>query len=164
MSAATQLLMHEHDRSKLPAAQILAFLAQRPEYQAKVSDLALGALLDNLKMPGPGWGQNRQTQLHCALAVRALIENIQVGAGVGRRGVWARIGFTVRQPSCVGARREGESVCVHVSRRRGHYLVDAGLVFALGTMYQCMLWAACIREWVAYANVPSTLLYSPLAG
>ncbi|KAF5828330.1 armadillo-type protein [Dunaliella salina] len=79
--ATVALMGGDHDRSRQPAAQFLAFLAQRPEYSARVADNALLLLLEGCKLGSvPGWGGARMTMLHCVTAIRSLIENVQCEA------------------------------------------------------------------------------------
>ena len=57
--SAVSMLLSDHVRSKTPAAQLLAAACLRPEFSSKVADMATPALVDVLKITGPGWGQVR---------------------------------------------------------------------------------------------------------
>ena len=78
------MLGSDHARSKLPAALLLSNLAQRGEYSGRVADGALLPLVACLMAAGPGWAQAQQLQAHAALAIKALIENIQARSRSGR--------------------------------------------------------------------------------
>ncbi|KAJ9506570.1 hypothetical protein QJQ45_019066 [Haematococcus lacustris] len=78
IQGAAALLGGEHDRSRLPAAQFLAFLAKRLEYSARVAEAALPALLAACSSGAvPGWSGSRFTALQCVTALRCLVENVQ---------------------------------------------------------------------------------------
>jgi len=88
IAAAVVLLGGEHDRSRLPAAQLLAYLASRLEYSARVAAAALETLLAAAFLPGsgPGWGGSRPTTMHCVAALRSLVENVQGELGDAKTG------------------------------------------------------------------------------
>ena len=75
------MLAGDHARSKLPASMLLCNLAQRAEYSGKVADVALLPLASALMDAGPGWAQAQQMQLHAAMALNALVENVLVSGG-----------------------------------------------------------------------------------
>lgn len=77
LAAAATMLQGDQPRCKLPAAQLLALAASRPEFVNRVADISLPALVDTVKLDGPGWGQMRQTQQHCVALLRLLIENVE---------------------------------------------------------------------------------------
>ncbi|KAL6758293.1 armadillo-type protein [Haematococcus lacustris] len=78
IQGAAALLGGDHDRSRLPAAQFLAFLAKRLEYSARVAEAALPALLAACSSGAvPGWSGSRFTALQCVTALRCLVENVQ---------------------------------------------------------------------------------------
>ena len=76
IALSATMLVGSHARSRHPAAQFLSQLAQRPEYSAKVADLALIPLARALMEAGPGWSQSLQVQLLSANNIKALVENV----------------------------------------------------------------------------------------
>ncbi|KAG2484368.1 hypothetical protein HYH03_016784 [Edaphochlamys debaryana] len=76
--AASNILLSDHARGKLPAVQLLRHCAGRQEFATKVADVSLPALVEVLKSEGlPGWGQMRQAQTHAAHTLKQLLENVE---------------------------------------------------------------------------------------